>query len=328
MKRIILAVLAVAMLLTTAACGSQVAASSPETKAVEPKQSIEAYGIVKATDIENITLEFQAPITKIHVKEGQKVTAGQPLVTLDITDLTAQIENKKLALQAAENNRNLAEKNTDLRKLQNDLKNAQDIYNKDTKDLVSKEKLYEDGSMSLSELEACKKLVESDKKNIADITYAIESRNNNKGMEKEQKGIESAILESDIKLLNNKLIKPYINGSDIISDVGNGLVYDIWDDAAGDIADPQKKLLSLMNLDSLIIEANVPEEFIKDVKTGAEVEITPTADKTKKYAGKVTYISSKAYSNNGETLVTVFVSIDNKDDFLLPYFNVDVKIKI
>jgi HlyD family secretion protein len=328
MRKIILAVLAIGMILMTTACGSQVAASSTGTKTEEAKQNIEAYGIVKATDIKNITLDFQAPILKINVKEGEKVKAGQSLVTLDITDLNAQIENKKLALQISESNRNLAGKNTDLRKLQNDLESAQDIYSRDNEDLSSKEKLYEAGSISLTDLQACKKLVENDKKNITDITYAIEDRNNNKGMEKEQKSIESAILESDIKLLNNKLIKPYINGSDIISDVGNGLVYDIWDDAAGDIAGPQKKLLSLMNLDSLIIEANVPEEFIKDVKIGAKVEIIPTADKSKKYAGKVTYISSKAYSNNGETLVAVFISIDNKDDFLLPYFNVDVKIKI
>jgi hypothetical protein len=52
-----------------------------------------------------------------------------------------------------------------------------------------------------------------------------------------------------------------------------------------------------MNPDTLVIKANVAEEFIKDVKQGAKVEIIP-----------------------------VEISIDNKDSFLLPNFNVDIKI--
>jgi HlyD family secretion protein len=148
---------------------------------------------------------------------------------------------------------------------------------------------------------------------------------NSKGTMKDQKSVQAAMLEADLKLLKSKLGKTYIKGSDIVSDINKGLIYEIGY-TAGDFTSPQKKLFSILNLDKLIVEANVPEEFIKGVKTGADVTIIPTADKSRQYKGKVTYISGKAVRNNGETLVQVNISIDGLDDFLLPDYNVDVKI--
>ena len=68
------------------------------------------------------------------------------------------------------------------------------------------------------------------------------------------------------------------------------------------------------------------EEFIKDVRLGANVEIVPVADKARLYKGKVISISKKAIEQNGETIIPVEISIENNDSFLLPNFNVDVKI--
>lgn len=327
MKKILLPLLALGLLLSATACGKGAAAASPSTAATEQAQYVEAYGIVKSTDIRNITLEFQAPVEKIHIKEGERVKNGQRLVTLDLSEALSQLENKELELQAVQNEleTSFSNANPELKKLQNDLKNAQAVYEKDNSELTKKQQLYEAGSISLTELDAAKKLVEGDKKAVEDVAYAIESMKNSKGTLKDQKSIQAAVLEADLKLLKSRLEKTYIYGSDIVSDISNGLVYEIGY-AAGDFASPQKKLLSILNLDKLIVEANIPEEFIKGVKTGAEVTIIPTADKSRQYKGKVTYIAGKAVRNNSETLVQVDISIDGLDGFLLPEYNVDVKI--
>lgn len=81
-----------------------------------------------------------------------------------------------------------------------------------------------------------------------------------------------------------------------------------------------------MNLDTLIVEAEVSEEFIKDVQIGAEAKILPLADSTKEYKGKVLKIADMGIEKNGETVVLVEISIENKDTFLRPNFNVDVEI--
>ena len=77
---------------------------------------------------------------------------------------------------------------------------------------------------------------------------------------------------------------------------------------------------------TLIIEADVSEEFIKDVKIGDNAAIISLADPSKEYKGKSTTISNMAVKKNGETIVPVEISIDNNDGFLLPNFNVDVEI--
>lgn len=92
--------------------------------------------------------------------------------------------------------------------------------------------------------------------------------------------------------------------------------------------DPNTKAFTIVNLDSLLIEANVVEEFIRDVDLGSRVKIVPIADRTKEYTGKVIFISQIAFNNNGETVIPVRISIDNLDSFLLPNYNVDVFIDV
>ena len=327
MRKTLLLLLALGILLTSAACSAEAETEGPAAATAEQAPYVEAYGVVQSTDARNITLEFQAPVAKVHVREGERVRAGQKLVTLDLTEIRSQLGNKELELQAARNEigTSLSSANPELKKLQNDLNNARAVYEKDRTELAKKQSLYDAGSISQSELEAAKKLADGDKKAVDDASYAIESLKNSKGIQKDQKSLQSSVAEADLNLLKNRLGKPYINDPDIVSDIPNGLVYDI-SYTAGDIAGPEKKLLSILDLDKLIVRADVPEEFIKGVKIGADVDVVPTADKSRHYKGKVAYISGKAVSNNGETLVSVEISLDRPDDFLLPGYNVDVRI--
>jgi multidrug resistance efflux pump len=326
MRKILLILLAIGLLASTAACGSQASAEPVDTTAAAVEEKgVEAFGVVKATEVKNILLDFQALVTDVHVKEGERVKAGQPLVSLDMSELENTRTNKELSLSAAKNNVSRVRSDTDLKKLQNDRKNAESIYARDSKELETKEQLYAAGSITLNELENFKKQVDSDKKVLEDIDYSMQSLKNSKGTENDQKSLESALLESDLKLLNSRLDKSYLKDSGVVSDMDNGLVYEIGY-VPGDLAGPQKKLLSLMDLDSLVVEAKVPEEFIRDVEIGAAVKILPVADKTRQYAGTVTYISGLATDNNGETQVPVRIKVENLDSFLLPGFNVEVTI--
>ena len=56
------------------------------------------------------------------------------------------------------------------------------------------------------------------------------------------------------------------------------------------------------------------------------VTIKVVADTSKKYTGKVMSMPSSAITANGETYLLVQISIDNKDEFLLPNYNVDLEI--
>ncbi len=328
MKKVILLLLAIAISCTAVACGSSQAEETPAAAQEEKvNQTVEAFGVVIATETKNITLDFQAPVKKIHVVEGERVKSGQSLVSLNLMEMENSISNKELSLAASKSNVERLLEGNDLNKLQNDLKNAKNIYNKSSEELKIKEQLFTSGGISQSELDSYKKVVDSDKKAVQDITYAINSLKDSKGKENDQQGLEVSLLEADLKLLRTKLDKSYLKNSDVICDVNNGIVYNIGY-VEGDIAGPQNKLLSIMNADSLEIEADIPEEFIKDIKIGSPVTITPVADKARSYTGKVSYIPGRAENQNGETQVPVRIELDNADDFLMPGFNVDVTVSI
>ncbi len=64
-----------------------------------------------------------------------------------------------------------------------------------------------------------------------------------------------------------------------------------------------------MDLNSLVIDAEVSEHQIKDVKVGSIVEIIPIFDTEKVYKGKVTHVSSAGVVKNGETVVNIEISV-------------------
>ncbi|WP_010236959.1 efflux RND transporter periplasmic adaptor subunit [Clostridium arbusti] len=130
----------------------------------------------------------------------------------------------------------------------------------------------------------------------------------------------------ELDALKAKLNRSYLTNGAIISDMDNAVVTDIAY-KSGDLASPEKAVLSLKDLNSVYVQANVSEEFIKDVAVGKSVQIIPTADPSAKITGKVTSVANAAtLSKNGDTYIPVNISIDQNNGKLLPNYNVDVEI--
>lgn len=132
-------------------------------------------------------------------------------------------------------------------------------------------------------------------------------------------------LQFELKQLKDTLVNNKIVNGQLKCDVKNGVVNDIAY-AEGDFIQDDKKIMTIYDLDNLKIKADIPEEFIKDVKVGQKVKINPVADRSKEYTGTVERIYEVAEQKGGETIVYCEISIDNKDNILLPNYNVDVKI--
>lgn len=311
------------------ACGAKETNAPVQIK--EEKDFVESSGIVKARDTLNIMIDFPSLVEKVYVDEGQRVKKGDILVALDLRDFKLQIVNKEHELKGAQMElQNLQDKvsvqNPDFNKLQNDLKYAQDIYNKTAAEYEAQEKLYNAGAISKRELEGYKKNLDSKQKDIDDLNYSLDGIQYNGLKEIKVLKERAGSLESSLKSLQEKLNKSFVKENNIISEMENGVVYDIGYQS-GDIVNSSKKVLSIMDLGGIFISANVAEEFIKDVKAGADVAIYPLADSTKTYTGKVQKIADMAIKEDGQTFIPVEISIENKDSFLLPNFNVDVEIK-
>jgi multidrug resistance efflux pump len=144
---------------------------------------------------------------------------------------------------------------------------------------------------------------------------------------KNQKNAQSnkiAAEEAELNSLKGKLNKSYISGNSIVCDIDNGVVFET-SYKSGDIIGTAQKLLSIMDLNTIYITANVDEEFIKDVKEGSSAIIIPKYDKAIKLNGKVTKILSQAIKQNGETTIPVEIAVEGSEK-LLPNYTVDIEI--
>ena len=78
-----------------------VTVSLGQAVSVDWPSRVEAGGIVQAGATAQITSRVIAPIQDVHVRAGDRVTAGQPLVTLDAREVTANATRAAAAMNAA-----------------------------------------------------------------------------------------------------------------------------------------------------------------------------------------------------------------------------------
>jgi HlyD family secretion protein len=290
-------------------------------------QSIDIFGKATSSNIININIDFPAKIEKVYIKEGQRVNLGDPLVSLIIRDFESQIASKEIELDSAK-----FELQSDLleqQKLTENLNPSESELEKTEAVYESKKRMFEQGIASKKDVDDAESEVNSKKQILANIKISLKKLNsNNNSIEIKRNKIKN--LENSLLQLKDKINIKNFRRNIIISDIKNGIVYDIGY-SSGDIIMPSldnKKILSILDTDSMIVQADVPEEFIKDIKVGSKVVINPAADTLRKYNGTINRISSMAVKKNNETIIPIDIIYDNSDDFIRPNFNVDVKVMI
>jgi len=243
-----------------------------------------------------------------------------------------------LANENYEYNENVS---AEIKRLLNDRKYAKNSYDVSLNELESKGELLKSGVLSNQEVEDFKKSVEEKEKALRDIEFSIESSKDALKKEidsikesKSQKELNVKIqqervagIESEIETLTSKVNQTNLKDGSIITEVNEGIVYEIVP-SKGENISGRINIASVVDTEQMFVLADISEEFIKDIKVGADVTIKPLADELKEYKGKVTKVLNKAVVSSGQTSIRVEISIENKDDFLFPDMNVDVEIEI
>lgn len=157
---------------------------------------INVLGEVKCTRIENISIDFPALVTDVLVKDGDRVTLGEPLVTLDLTEFNGNVEKLKQQLIACQESlpaarqdisalqadidqiqREISRKaqeysndtNSDLKLLQNTLSLAQKEFEKAQNDFKSFQALYDAGATSKDTLKQYENALNQRQKAVNDV---------------------------------------------------------------------------------------------------------------------------------------------------------------
>jgi len=304
------------------------------------QQTIQAFGVVKTKQVKGIMVDLPATIEKVHVQEGQRVK-GDVLITLSLKEIEEQIKEKEDSLKIAKleleklledvgdkNNENI-DYEPEIIQAKNNLEKAQMEYDKLEKDLKNKEAMLEKGGIPQNEskiiLEQKQKEIENDKIRLEDLKNKQRISNNKNALDIKIKEQNIVSLKSQLQTLKDKIAQSGIKGNEIICDIPNGVIEKI-NNASGDRLNAEKQIMSILDLDTLIVQANVAEDFIKDIKVGSKAVINPLANPDKEYEGTISRISNMAVQENGETVVPVEISITAADEFLLPNFNINIKI--
>lgn len=130
----------------------------------------------------------------------------------------------------------------------------------------------------------------------------------------------------EVQLMKDKYTKAFIKDNDIILDIPNGIIKAVKVVEGSKVGSESGCLLEILDKDSIVIKANVSEEFIKDVKVGAEAEIIPYADRESVVKGRVIEIQNMAIDVNGETVIPIVVEALEDSPYLKYGYSVDVEI--
>ena len=302
----------------------------PEVEEVDlsaMSRQVEAFGRVSVSEEMSASLLVPARVAEVHAKDGQQLRRGEPVLQLDMTEYRHQVAELEgeLAVAQAEVRAQAAVLGQETERLTQDLDFAREEWTQARNDLEARLTLEEAGAIPREEVDRFRREADLREKQVQDLTLQLDQRRGG-----QQMGIllqRASALEGRLQRLREQLDQPFLEESAIICPYDRGAVIEL-EMKAGDRAEPGQRLFRFINLDSLVVEADVLEEFIRDVQVGASVTLVPSADRTRSYEGAVTAISDAAFVVNNETVVPVTILLTNPDDFLRPNFNVDVFIEI
>lgn len=356
MRRALLALAGATVALLAASCSegraTEVVGVAAPTQ--EPDNATEAFGLVVGERSKNIHLDLPATVVAVHVTEAQLVERGDVLVTLDLTEyetLLASRENRlateRLKLRRMEQTlvRDHQRSATELQRQEIALTTARAEAQQAREEYAIEQRL---GQQPPRRMEQLRLVAENSERRVADLELAIkeaqytydeqaaalviiasvqvdrETRSTPQTLDIAVQRRAVASVELEVAALKRAGSRPYLDGTRVISEFGRATVTDLAV-RPGDHVD-RAHLLRLIDLDSVIVEAHVAEEFMRDIQVGDPVTIIPLADPNQESRGTVQRISGMAVYRNGETIVPIAISINDNRRLLLPNFNVDVVI--
>lgn len=358
--------------------------TNPEPTLTQPKQpeTMVAWGEVTYEKIYDIAIDFPTVVTDVKVKEGDRVSLGQELMSLDMSEYLATVEKlqEQLAAEKAglENtNQDTVALKADIAQLKSDIETKTREYIEETnadliilhnslelaitelkiakRDVQEQQALYEAGSSPKSVLDQYTDILTRRQKALADVENNIEKTKRALKTELDQLNLalqskqtqlnqieksnkantamqssSTNVSQIDLDVMKNKSKKEFLNDSYIISHVENGIVKNISviNGTAVGTQYMGTRVLQLIDMDSIVVNAEVDEEFIKTVNLGMNVDIVPTQDSSLSIPGEVIHISNLAVEKDGKRIVKVQIKPQDPQWELKPGYSADVYFPI
>jgi len=256
-------------------------------------QKVTESGKVEPVTSVSVKSALAGEVIKLFVEEGDKVKVGQKLVLIQPQPEEAQ--------KVAQTKASIKSKKLDLEDAERDLKR--------------KEALYEKGFIAEQDVEDARKQYENSKiqlqlaKRQLWVVLGGEENVDVEGLDLE--GIENITLKSSME---GMITSVNVEEGEMITSGTQAL-------SGGGIA-----IMTVANLNEMIVEANINEVDVGKLEKGQRVEIGFDAIKGKVYHGKVRKISPSGTEEQNLVIYPVEVEILDSDDRIRPGMTADLDI--
>jgi multidrug efflux pump subunit AcrA (membrane-fusion protein) len=290
--------------------------------------TVVASGQFEPNTITTIRPDSNMPTRKlvsILVAEGRRVTAGQALARVDATGLDlnlksaqANYESQKVKLQnlrAKPADMELAAAEAALVQARGNVETQQENYDYikalADKDLASRNQLSEAErqlSLARSNLEASNLSYQNVKaQSQADVIHAQ----------------EAAVTQADNDMQMARIV---LDSATIRSPVA-GLVAEVLV-KEGDLVGPETAVMTVVDPDPMILQAQVNEGDMEMVRVGEKAEVTPSGAPDESLSGTVTGIDLHAQVQSNVSVFQTSISVPNPEGKILWGMNADAEITV
>jgi HlyD family secretion protein len=278
-------------------------------------------------------------VVRILVVAGQRVKAGQALAQIDASGLDLDLESAQANYDAQKVKlENLKNKPVDL-----DLAQAQASLTQTKLNLEGQQQNYDNIKALADKNLASKNQLDEARRQLAIAQANAEAAGlayQNVKAQSQQDAIraqESALAQADSELRKAKLvwesrvIRAPVDGvvAEINVNVGDMVgPSGIQGSATGDKFGPSTAIMTVVDMDPMILQAQVNETDMGQVRIGEKATVTPTAYPDLHLAGKVTQIDLHAQVQSNVSVFNVTIEVPNPDGKILWGMNADADIAV
>lgn len=315
--------------------GSQQAMGMPVQIATPSKSALESKILTSGTVIVEDKQKQYANVTGILrefvVKEGDKVQKGQVIAKIDTSDVDSKILDLEAQIGLAQANMAKAQAGNEPEELaqeQERVLQAQRDYDAAKKEYDRMNQLFASGASTQQELDKAKSQLDSNLSslNVAKQQLALKQ----KGPRKEEIASHQAQINK-LQVERGQLEKERVQS--VVIAPADGTVIAVAADN-GQYVNKGTELLTLANLDNLLIQADINESDVNKLKLGqnATIEgITLGKQKLDAEVARISPIATTTQSSSGQgekTRVKVMLKPTGELSALKPGFHVDLNISV
>ncbi|HTV05893.1 MAG TPA: efflux RND transporter periplasmic adaptor subunit [Acidobacteriaceae bacterium] len=261
---------------------------------------------------------FPGIVKNIYVHEGQKVTKGRLLLTMDDTDARARLASALAALRNAQDNyTTLLQGGTQQQRisLQGELTKARLDRAQAQQNLAALQKLELSGAASASEVAAAKQRLEMDDASLSVLEQRLSQPYDTADLSRAKAAVAEAQAgyNAALQVLNQANVRAPFDGTVYLVPV-----------SLTEYVQQGDLLLEMADLNKMQVRAYFDEPEIGKLRAGQPVTIQWDAEPTKVWHGQIVRVPSTIITYTTRNVGEVLVKIDDAHNDLLPNTNVRV----